>query len=76
MQLDHTVNARYNSLELPSFFLISSNDVVDITVGHAEGRLDNSLGDGMLDHAPLSIYLHDSRLGQPVHIWIEGADTV
>ena len=30
----------------------------------------------MLEHAPLGIYLHDSRLGQPVHIGIEGADTV
>ena len=30
----------------------------------------------MLDHAPLGIYLHDSRLGQPVHIGIEGADSV
>ena len=76
MQLDHAVNTRYNSLELLSFFLISCYDIVDIAVGHAEGRLDNSLGDGMLDHTPLGIYLHDSRLGQPVHIGIEGADTV
>ena len=76
MQLDHAVNARYNGLELPSFFLITCDDVVDITIGHAEGRLDNSLGNGMLDHAPLGIYLHDSRLGQPVHIGIERADTV
>ncbi len=34
-----------NGLELPSFFLIFCDDVVDITVGHAEGRIDNSLGD-------------------------------
>ena len=76
MQANHTVNTRHNGLELLSFFLISCDDVVDITVGHAEGRIDNSLGDDVLDHAPLSIYLHDSRLGQPVHIGIEGADTV
>ncbi|KXT70132.1 hypothetical protein SCRDD08_00827 [Streptococcus cristatus] len=30
----------------------------------------------MLDHAPLGINLHDSRLGQPIHIGIEGADAV
>ena len=76
MQLDHAVNTGHNGLELLSFFLISSNDVVDITVGHAEGRLDNSLGDGMLYHAPLGINLHDSRLGQTVHIGIERADSV
>ena len=76
MQLDHAVNTRHNGLELLSFFLITCDDVVDIAVGHAEGRLDNSLGDGMLDHASLGINLHDSRLGQPVHIGIEGADSV
>ena len=76
MQLDHAVNTRYNSLELLSFFLISCDDVVDITIGHAKGRLDHSLGNGMLDHAPLGINLHDRRLGQPIHIGIEGADSV
>ena len=30
----------------------------------------------MLDHASLGINLHDSRLGQPVHIGIERADSV
>ena len=76
MQTNHAVNTRHNFLELLSFFLISSNDVIDIAVGHAEGRLDDSLSNGMLDHAPLGIYLHDSRLGQPVHIGIERADSV
>ena len=76
MQTHHAVNTRHNGLELLSFFLISCDDVVDITVGHAEDRLDDSLGDGMLDHAPLGINLHDSRLGQPVHVGVEGADSV
>ena len=76
MQLDHAVNTRHNSLELLSLFPISCDDVVDIAVGHAKGRLDNSLGNAMLDHATLGINLHDSRLGQPIHIGIERADTV
>ena len=76
MQLDHAINTGHNGLELLSFFLISSNDVVNIAVGHAKGRLDNSLCNSILDHAPLGIYLHDSRLGQPVHIGIERADSV
>ena len=76
MQLNHAVNTRHNGLELLSFFLITCDDVVDIAVGHAEGRFNDRLGDGMLDHASLGINLHDSRLGQPVHIGIEGADTV
>ena len=76
MQLDHAINTGHNGLELLSFFLISSNDVVDITVGHAKGRLDNSLCNSILDHAPLGINLHDSRLGKPIHIGIERADSV
>ena len=76
MQTDHAVNTRHNGLELRSLFLITCDDVVDIAVGHAEGRFNDRLSNGMLDHAPLGINLHNSRLGQPVHIGIEGADTV
>ena len=76
MQLDHAVNTRHNGFELLGLFLVPSDDVVDITIGHAKGRLDDCLRNGMLDHAPLGIYLHDSGLGQPIHIRIKGADTV
>ena len=63
MQANHAVNTGHNGLELLSFFLITSDDVVDIAVSHAKGRFNDRLGDGMLDHAPLGINLHDSRLG-------------
>ncbi len=76
MEFDHELNTWHDCLVFVQLFLVTCNHVIDIGIGHTEGGFDNRLANPVLDHLALAVNFHNSRLGQAIHIWIEGTNAV
>ena len=49
---------------------------VAVLVSHPLGGADHRFGDGVVHHRSIAVHGHDAGQGQPVHMGVQGADTV